>query len=120
MWPLSCRYFPPGTRAAKALLASDQCQIERTPFFWRHYVRSFTIFFSKRHSGRLSRINVGAGRLSAARWCTAEVGLTSFQLPKVLKSPEDAHVKTMSAFDNDEHLHGSMQRTNGTSMLMAG
>jgi hypothetical protein len=47
MSPLSCRFFPPGTRA-KALLASDQSQIERTPFFWRHYVRFFTISFSKR------------------------------------------------------------------------
>jgi hypothetical protein len=68
MWPLSCRFSLPA-RARKALLASDQSQIERTPFFWRHYVRSFTIFFSKRHSGRLRRINVG-GALSAARWCT--------------------------------------------------
>ena len=47
--------FPPG--------ASDQSQIERTPFFWRHYVRSFTIFFRMRHSGKLRRINVGDGAL---------------------------------------------------------
>jgi hypothetical protein len=32
------------------------------------------------------------------------VGLTSFQLPKVHKSPKDAHVKTMSTFETDEHL----------------
>jgi hypothetical protein len=46
----SAGIFPPGTRAKNALLASDQSQIERTPFFWRHYVRSFTISFNKRHS----------------------------------------------------------------------
>jgi hypothetical protein len=40
MWPLKCRCFPPGTRAKSAF---DQSQIERAPFFWRHYVRSFTV-----------------------------------------------------------------------------
>jgi hypothetical protein len=40
-------------RARKALLASDQSQIERTPFFWRHYVRPFTISFKQPTSGRL-------------------------------------------------------------------
>src|SRR5262245_23541658 len=33
MWRLMCRCFPPGTRAKNALMASDQSQIERTPFF---------------------------------------------------------------------------------------
>jgi len=27
--------------------------------------------------------------------------------PKVLNSPEDAHLKSMSAFEADEHLQGS-------------
>jgi hypothetical protein len=69
-----------------SVLASDQSQIERTPFFWRHYVRSFTIFFSKRHLG---------GRSSHG-----------FQLPKLLKFTEDAHPKNMSTFEADEHLRG--------------
>jgi hypothetical protein len=98
--------FPPGTRA-KALLASDHSQIERTPFFWRHYVRSFTIFFSKRYSGRLRSINVGAGLRSAAPWYTAEGDRTCSQLPKVLNFAEDAHQKNMSTFEADEHLQAT-------------
>jgi hypothetical protein len=57
-------------------MASDQSQIERTPFFWRHYVRSFTIFFRKRHSGR-----------AKLTWLSAVEGA---QLSK------DAHLKTLS------------------------
>jgi hypothetical protein len=43
--------FPSRHAREKALLASDQSQIERTPFFWRHFVRFFTIYFSKRRLG---------------------------------------------------------------------
>ena len=39
-------------RAPKALLASDQSQIERTPFFLRHYVRPFTIYFINAYRAR--------------------------------------------------------------------
>jgi hypothetical protein len=45
-----------------------------------------------------------AGLLSAARWCTAEGGLTSFQLPMVLNSTEKAHLKDMSTFARNGHL----------------
>jgi hypothetical protein len=39
MWPLSCR-FSLSARAQKALLASDQFQFERTPFFLASSCRS--------------------------------------------------------------------------------
>ena len=31
----------------------------------------------------------------------------SFQNPKVLNASEDAHLKIMSTFETDEHLHGA-------------
>jgi hypothetical protein len=101
MLPLSLPVFPPGTRAKSA---SGVRQIERTPFFWGHYVRSFTIFFSERHSGRLRRINVGAGLRQRLAVTQPRVGLINFQLPKVLNSNEDAHIESMSTFETDELL----------------
>jgi hypothetical protein len=45
------------------------------------------------------RINVKAGLCQRLAGAQPRVGLTSFQLPKVLNSTEDAHLETMSTFE---------------------
>ena len=47
---------------------------------------------------------MGAGLCQRLACAQPMVGLTSFQLPKVLNSSEDAHTKGMSTFEADEHL----------------
>jgi hypothetical protein len=54
-------------------LASDQCQIERAPFFWLHYVRFFTIGFGRRHFGEDADSAVEQV-LSAYKDCVRVVG----------------------------------------------